>query len=140
MNIHRTLTMLFPAGVVTDCGPAQSGSLEVHGLPRGTVPQNCEVLACGRSKFYWGRASQEIYLVRTTDFLVLLRIAPAGPENCDGEYVVSRAYAPADGDASERFQVTARKTIEQLCGSAASVQVDAEKKLRDAENRSVSMR
>ncbi len=48
MNIQSTLTVLFPAGVVVDCGPSQSGSLEVHGLPKGTVPQNCEVLACGR--------------------------------------------------------------------------------------------
>jgi len=140
MNIQRTLTILFPAGVLTDCGPSQCGSLEVHGLPKGTVPQNCEILACGRSKFYWGRASQEIYLVRTRDFLVLLRIAPAGPENCDGEFVVSRAFTPANGDASERFLATARKTIEQLCGSTASVKVDSTTLARNADAERVSMR
>ena len=119
-NAPGRLTILFPPGVVIDCGPNQSGFLEVRGLPKGTIPQNCEVLACGRSKFYWGQARQEIYLVKTLDFLVLLRIAPAGPENRDGAFVVSRAYAPADnGDASQDFQATARRTIEQLCGAMA---------------------
>ena len=141
MNIQRTLTILFPAGVVTGCGPSQSGSLEVHGLPKGTVPQNCEVLACGHSKFYWGQARQEIYLVRTMDFLVLLRIAPAGPDSHDGEFVVSRAYAPAQGDASVRFQATARRTIEQLCDSTAGAgSADAEKRIREVASQPISMR
>jgi len=118
MNIQNTLTVLFPAGFVIDCGPNQSGSVEVHGLPKGTVPQNCEVLVCGRSKFYWGHAHQEIYLVKTLDFLVLLRIEAAGPDSWDGEFFVSRAYAPASGDASVDFQTTARKTIRQLCGES----------------------
>lgn len=120
MNIHSTLTCLFPAGVVVDCGLPHGDSLEVHGLPKGTVPQNCEVLASGRSKFIWGCEHQEIYLVKTEDYFVVLRIGPAGPKQSDGEFVVSRAYAPVNDELALNFQINARKRMEVLCGAPLS--------------------
>lgn len=119
MNIHSTLNYLFPAGIVTDCGSYLGGSLEVHGLPKGTIPRNCEVLASGRSKFFWGRERQDMYLVKTQDFLIFLRIGPAGPDNGDGEFVVSRGHAPLDDEASLEFQTIARRSIERLCAVPA---------------------
>lgn len=115
MNIQNTMNQLFPAGRVVDCGPALGGALEVHGLPRDTVPQNCEVLAWGQSRFGWGSSRQEVYLVRTADFVVFLRIGAAGPDSSDGEFVTSRAYAPVGDVRSQELQATARKSIAVFC-------------------------
>ncbi len=117
MDMRSTLTTLFPAGLVIDCGAPKGDLLEVHGLPKGTVPQNCEILAGGHARFYWGRERQEIYLVKTEDFLVLLRICPAGPGNGDGDFVVSRGYSPVDDVLTLDFQTTALKSIDVLCGA-----------------------
>ncbi len=117
MDIHRTLTSLFPMGFVIDCGDPHGESLEVHGLPRGIVPQNCEVLAGGHARFCWGRERQEIYLVKTEDFLVFLRICPAGPGNGDGAFVVSRGYSPVDDELTLDFQTAMLKSIKVLCSA-----------------------
>ena len=117
MNIHGTLSCLFPSGNVIDCGSRYGDYLEVYGLPKGSVPQNCEVLASGRPKLFSGHEHQEIYLVKTEDFLLLLRICPAGPNAGDGEFVVSRGYAHVDDELAPEFQKTARKSIEVLCGA-----------------------
>ncbi len=120
MDMRSTLTTLFPAGLVIDRGAAKGDLLEVHGLPKGTVPQNCEVLASGLARLYWGRERQQIYLVKTEDFLVLLRIGPAGPDNADGEFVVSRGYSPLGDKRILDFQTTALKSIEVLCDAQIS--------------------
>lgn len=117
MDMRSTLTTLFPEGLVIDCGAPKGDLLEVHGLPMGTVPQNCEVLAGGHALFYWGRERQDIYLVKTADYLVLLRICPAGPGNGDGAFVVSRGYSPVDDVMTLNFQATALKSIEVLCSA-----------------------
>ncbi len=120
MDMRSTLTTLFPAGLVVDCGAPKGDLLEVHGLPMGTVPQNCEVLAGGHARFYWGRERQDIYLVKTEDYLVLLRICPAGPGSGDGAFVVSRGYSPVQDVLTLNFQTTALKSIEILCGTQGS--------------------
>ena len=120
MDMRSTLNTLFPAGLVIDCGAPKGDLLEVHGLPKGTVPQNCEVLAGGLARLYWGRERQEIYLVKTEDFLVLLRICPAGPDNADGDFVVSRGYSPLGDKLIQDFQTTALKSIEALCDAQVS--------------------
>jgi len=107
MNIQSTFAAPFPTGVVIDCRTNPRGSLEVNGLPNGTVPQDFEVLARARPKFYWGRAHQEICLARIEYLLVLLHVEPAGPDHLDGEFVVSHAYAPASNEASLKFETTA---------------------------------
>lgn len=117
MDIRSTLTNMFPAGRVIDCGVPDGDLLEVHGLPTGTVPKNCEVLAGGDARFYWGRERQEIYLVKTEDYLVFLRICPAGPGKGDGAFVVSRGYSPVDDELTLNFQTTALKSIKVLCGA-----------------------
>jgi len=46
--------------IVSGCRPDKGGSFEVLKLPRGTVPQNCEVLASCRAKLARGRAPREL--------------------------------------------------------------------------------
>jgi len=120
MDMRSTLTALFPAGLLIDRGAPKGDLLEVHGLPKGAVPQNCEVLAGGRARTYWGRERQEIYLVKTEDFLVLLRICPAGPGTAEGDFAVSRGYSPVDHELTQNFQATALKSIDVLCGAHLS--------------------
>ena len=115
MNIHNTMTALFPEGVVVDCGSFEAGSVEVHGLPGDAVPRNCEVLASGSTRFSHDGERQQIYLVKTDDFLVLLRIGRAGPDTADGAFVVSRGHVPVGLAQSDAFATTARNSIQALC-------------------------
>ena len=120
MDMRSTLTNLFPAGRVVDCCAPNGDLLEVRELPQGTVPQNCEVLAGGTARLYWGRDRQAFYLVKTEDFLVLLRICPAGPDIADGDFVICRGYSPLGDKLVLDFQATVRKSIEILCSSQVS--------------------
>jgi hypothetical protein len=81
MNLQETVASLFPHGVITDCGRDNGCCLEVHGLPRNAVPNNCAVLASGQFQFSRGDDRRESYLVKIEDFVLFVRMSPETPDS-----------------------------------------------------------
>jgi hypothetical protein len=111
MNIHQTLAHIFPAGVVGGCSPDEGGLFEVHGLPSGTVPENCQVLAGGHAP-HARHEHRESYLVKTEDFVLFFDVCGALPGSGDGEFVQSGGYAGVADGQSHDLLAYARKSIE----------------------------
>lgn len=94
MNIHDTLTHIFPSGMIPTGIPDHEGFFEVSGLPNDVAPQNCETLASGLSKVRQGQRLRRSYLVRTPDFLLFFRTCSGGANIGQGEVVMSCGFAP----------------------------------------------
>lgn len=114
MDIGSTLAHIFPSGVVSGCRPDKGGSFEILKLPKGTLPQNCEVLASGQSRLGRGRERRENYLVKTEDFVIFFRVCPAWPASDANDLVLGLGYAPVGAVQSQALQAFARKSIEAL--------------------------
>ena len=112
MNIQQTLTRIFPSGVVGGCSPDGGGVFEVHGLSKGTVPANCEVLAGGHVPQMRRHEHRESYLVKTEDFILFFDVCAALPGSGYDEFVESRGYADAADTQSHDLLAYARKSIE----------------------------
>ena len=112
MNIHQTLTRIFPSGVVGGCSPDAGGVFEVHGLPKGTAPVNCEVLAGGHVPASHGHGHRESYLVQTEDYILFFDICPALPGCGYDALVESGGYADVADSQSHDLLAYARKSIE----------------------------
>ena len=112
MNIHQTLASIFPSGVVGGCSPDRGGSFEVHGLPRGAAPANCEVLAGGHVPPKHGHGNRESYLVKTDDYILFFDVCAALPGCGHDAFVESGGYADAAGTQSHDLLAYARKSIE----------------------------
>ncbi len=96
MNLKETIARIFPAGFVKE-GDAEHGNhYEVHGLPKHTVPRNCQVLASGQFQFSPGQELRESYLVKTEDFVLFFRICQAPPDSGYAEFAESCGPAPID--------------------------------------------
>lgn len=111
MATKTFLTFLFPQAI--DASGGRSGR-EINGLPKGTVPQNCDILLSGlHSSPITGR--QEHYLVRTENVLVFLRVCSAHESSGYEEYAVLRetAETPEEQDALLEY---AEKSILSICG------------------------
>lgn len=112
MNIDQTLAHIFPAGVVVGCNPRDGGLFEVRGLPKGTVPENCEVLAGGHTPQTHGCEHRETYLVRTEDFVLFFDVCAAPPGCGYDAFVESGGYASVADPQSHDLLAYARKSIE----------------------------
>jgi hypothetical protein len=115
MNMHTTLSRIFPSGVVSAYASDTGGSFEVRGLTNGAVPQNCEVLARGRARSSHWDGHRASYLVRTEDFVLFFRICLSVPGKDRGGSGVSRGYAHANDGQSRGLQVHACRAIAALC-------------------------
>ena len=94
MNLQETITRIFPTGFVKEYNPDKGISFEVHGLPRNSVPQNCEVLASGQFQFSLRQQRSESYLVKTEDFVLFFRIVPAPPDSGYAELALGSGHTP----------------------------------------------
>lgn len=81
MNLQDTVARIFPNGVVLDASPCTGCSFEVRGLPKNAFPQNCAVLAKGVFQYSLDQACRESYLVKTEDFVLIVRICPDSPDS-----------------------------------------------------------
>jgi hypothetical protein len=88
MNFLEAVSQIFPEGVmVTDDTPAESTiGVEVHDLPKNTVPKNCEVIASGQFQYFVGQESRNSYLIKVQELVLMVRMLP-----CTGSS--SRLYA-----------------------------------------------
>lgn len=112
MNIHDTLSSIFPSAVIGPPGqPVHDGFFEVLGLTKDVVPQNCERMAHGRSKPMMGQAIRDSYLVRTADFLLFFRACPELPNRRHNTFVMSCGCAPLRGTRSRDLEAYALKSI-----------------------------
>jgi len=111
VNIHDTLTHLFPSGVIPTGVPEHEGFFEVRGLPEEVAPQNCETLASGLAGGRLGERLRRSYLVRTPDFLLFFRACSDGPGSGQDEFVMSCGFAPLSGPLSHDLEAYALRSI-----------------------------
>ena len=111
VNIHQTLSSVFPAGVVNGCSPDEGGSFDVQGLPKGTLPANCEVLAFGHAPPVQGQDHRETYLVQTQDYVLFFDVSAALPGCGYDACIEGGAYAAVAGAQSQDLLAYARRTI-----------------------------
>lgn len=103
MLTSAALAKLFPQARLDAIG---RGGTEVNRLAKGTVPQNCEVLAKGVQKRRLS-GTQTHYLVKVDSVLVYLRVCDAMENSGYDEYAVILDVAHAD-NAAEAARVTGR--------------------------------
>lgn len=115
MDIGDTLARIFPTGVVSGGGPDHDGFFEVRGLPQGTVPENCEVLASGQTTLTVAFQRRGSFLVKTDDFVIFFHICIAHPDSGYAEFVVGRTCAHADDARSQELQAYALMSIKAVC-------------------------
>ena len=111
MNIRSTLERIFPTGVVSDGSPDRGGFFEVLGLPQGTVPENCEVLASGQSSTTVALERRGSFLVKTDHFVLFFHLCIAHPDSGYAEFVMGRMCSDADGDRIRELKAYALMTI-----------------------------
>jgi hypothetical protein len=111
VNIHETLSCIFPSGVIGPGVPEHGGFFEVLGLPKGVVPQNCERVASGRSRPRVGQEVRESYLVRTADYLLFFRACPAHTNRGHNAFVMSCGFAPLLGPRSQDLEAYALRCM-----------------------------
>ena len=115
MDIGSTLARIFPTGVISDGGPDQGGFFEVRGLPQGTVPEHCEVLASGKTRRPVALQRRESFLAKTDDFVLFFHICIAHPDSGYAEFVLGRTCALADNALSQGLQAYALMSIQAVC-------------------------
>lgn len=103
MDIQDILKKLFPNPQTTFSG---RNGYEVNGLSKGTVPQNCEILATGLADTRL-LDRQEHYLVRVGDALVYTRVCAAMEGSGYDEFAVVHGVAVTEAD---KMQLTQRAT------------------------------
>lgn len=113
MDTKEIFKKLFPQPTATFAG--RSGS-EVNGLPKGTVPQNCEIVTSGMD---WSErlGRQEHYLVRVEGALVFLRVCSAAEGSGYDEFAVIREVAFSERAQAE-LEAYARDSIKSICRTA----------------------
>jgi hypothetical protein len=115
-TIQDTVQSLFPDGTVVYCKPDHGGAFEINGLSKGSIPQNCEVLASGQEKRVAHNGRREHFLVKAGDAVFFFRICSAAPGSGFDESVAGRGYAHAsDAGAPERLEAYARDAMQALC-------------------------
>ena len=115
MNIGNTLARIFPTGVVSYGSPDQGGFFEVYGLPQGTVPEFCEMLASGQNTHAVALQRRESFLAKTDDFILFFHICIAQPDSGYAEFVMGRTCAHADDTRSRELQAYALMSIRAAC-------------------------
>src|SRR5450830_1243764 len=115
MDIGSTLARIFPTGVVSYGNPDQGGFFEVCGLPQGTVPEFCEMLASGQNTHAVALQRRESFLAKTDDFILFFHICIAQPDSGYAEFVMGRTCPHADNACSRELQAYAHQTIRAAC-------------------------
>lgn len=111
MDIDNVLRKIFPQDSASFSG--RSGT-EVNGLPKNTVPANCEIVYSGLKDSPITKR-QEHYLVKVDDAMVFLRVCTAHETSDYAEFAVIREVA-VSAEAQEKLQAYAYSSIEAICG------------------------
>lgn len=111
MNLESKLRKLFPQQTASFDG---RGGSEVNGLPKNTIPENCEILLSGlkNSKIL---NRQEHYLVQVDETMIYLRVCSAYEGSGYDEFAVIRDSAETS-EEKEALLDYARRSIEAICG------------------------
>src|ERR1035437_3477736 len=104
MDIGNTLARIFPTGLVSYGGPRRGGFFEVRRLPPGTVPEHCQVLACGQTAHALALPRRGSFLAMTDDFVLFFHICIAHPDSGYAEFAMGRTCAHADDTHSRELQ------------------------------------
>lgn len=101
MELRDILREVFPIGTISRC---RQDSFDIGGLPRGTEPKQCTILARGTPKSVRPGERRESYLVRTRGVVLYFRICSADPASGYAELVVGLdvAYTTEGQNALER--------------------------------------
>jgi hypothetical protein len=114
MTAQETLSSIFPDGTVTDFDPTFPWGYDVIGLPKGTVPQNCEVLASGEGKLFMSPVERRVhYLVKANGIMFYFRICTAMVGSGYDEFVAGLGCAEPEDD-TKRLETRARQAIDFL--------------------------
>ena len=111
MDIRNTLERIFPTGVVSDGSPDRGGFFEVLGLPQGTVPENCEVLASDQSSTTVALERRGSFLVKTDHFVLFFHLCIAHPDSGYAEFVMGRMCPHVDDERVQELKTYALMTI-----------------------------
>lgn len=115
MNKQEILSSIFPSGDTPHVAQDFGGGYEVTGLPKGTVPQNCEVLASSQEKRFLSPGERRAhYLVRAGGATLYFRICTAMPGSGYDEFVAGLGFA-TDEEEVKQLESRARQAIEYLC-------------------------
>jgi hypothetical protein len=106
---QEILSQLFPQASAT----FDKRGTEVNGLPKDTVPRNCEVVDSGKSYGDILRR-QDYFLVRVAGVLVFLRVCTADEQSGYAEYAVIRKVAETPQEQEELIGY-ARQSIASIC-------------------------
>ncbi|RJX33994.1 MAG: hypothetical protein C4516_00750 [Oxalobacter sp.] len=105
--MKRIIPLLFPLESVSIVPRNRSNDLEVNGLPKGFVPQNCEVLHFGEELH--GNSRRTHYLLKVDTHLVFLSVC--FPEYGDSQFALIRGMAQVNSEAGDELIRFARNSI-----------------------------
>lgn len=116
--MKRIVPLIFPFETISVVTRSRSTDLEVNGLPRGFLPQNCEVLLFGDEVH--GNSLRTHYLLKLDAHLVFLTVCT--PEFGDSVFALIRGMAQADSEAADDLYRFARNSI-ALVSAAPTLKV-----------------
>ena len=109
-HLQELINRVFPEG---DVALRRSSGFEVNGLPKGTQPQGCEILARGLEPDSRGDR-REHYLVRVDAVMLFFRICTAMEGSGYDEFVAGRGIAVTYEEQVE-LRNYAEGWIESMC-------------------------
>ncbi len=94
MNFLETVNLIFPGA---DVGAQSSACefIELQRLPKGTVPQNCEVLASGQFQYSITSGPRNSYLAKAGQLVLMIRIFPDAFNSMSAQVSVRKSMRSA---------------------------------------------
>ena len=108
---NRVIMLLFPVDKINVVSRNRSKDLEVNGLPKGFIPQNCEVLLQGREVH--GDIQRMHYLVNVDNRVAYLTVCQ--PEFGDSWFALIRCMAQINSEEAEDVEKYAKTSITMMC-------------------------
>jgi hypothetical protein len=105
MNLHETVALMFPQGVVTQSIPEDSNFFEVHGISHNFVPRNCAVLASGQFQYFRDQDRTGSYLVQTGEHVFFIRVYPTQSGGSRAEVALRYGFESENNGAFSAPQI-----------------------------------
>ena len=109
------LSTLYPIESSTIELSKVSQRLEVHGLPKGAIPENCEVVTCGEERNTKIGERRSHYLVELDGYYVYLRIYSDRDDINANEYAEVVGIAAIGSDDGEDLREHGLNTVMGFC-------------------------
>jgi len=113
--MSKIVPLLFPMEIVSIVTRSRSTDLEVNGLPKGFVPQNCEVLLFGEEVH--GSSVRTHYLLIVDAHFVFLTVC--APEYGDSLFALMRGMAQIDTEEGDELCQYAKSSIARVSTKAS---------------------